>query len=155
MGFQISNPISTPEPVTIRQFVYPSDYPTVIALWENAGTGVRLGRSDQPQEMMKILQRNPDLFLVAETANRIVGAVMGGFDGRRGMMYHLAVMAEYRTLGIGRQLMEELETRLRAKGCLRYYLLVTTDNREAIGFYESHGWRRMDHVYAYGKDLVE
>jgi ribosomal protein S18 acetylase RimI-like enzyme len=49
--------------------------------------------------------------------------------------------------------MEELEKRLRSKGCIRYYLLVTKDNREAIRFYETCGWKLMD-LHAYGKDLV-
>ncbi len=48
--------------------------------------------------------------------------------------------------------MDELERRLRGKGCIRYYLLVTKDNEIAIQFYESHDWERMD-LYAYGKDL--
>ena len=82
----------------------------------------------------------------------IVGTIIGGYDGRRGMMYHLAVAQEHRGKGIGSQLVRELEQRLREKGCIRYYLLVTKDNHEAIHFYERHGWKLMD-LYAYGKDL--
>jgi ribosomal protein S18 acetylase RimI-like enzyme len=78
---------------------------------------------------------------------------MGGFDGRRGLMYHLAVLPDYRKLGVGSLLMEELENRLRAKGCIRYYLLVTRDNPEAIRFYEKRGCERMD-LYTYGKNLI-
>jgi putative acetyltransferase len=139
--------------VTVRKFSYTRDYPAACALWEAAGPGIRLGRSDQPQEIAKKLQRDPELFLVAETADKIVGTVIGGFDGRRGMMYHLAVAGEYRRSGIGTLLMHELEERLREKGCRRYYLLVTRENQEAIDFYEARGWKRMDYVYAYGKDL--
>jgi ribosomal protein S18 acetylase RimI-like enzyme len=99
------------------------------------------------------LERDADLFMVAEADGKIVGSVLGGFDGRRGMMYHLAVAREYRQQGIGALLVDELERRLRAKGCIRYYLLVTKDNLEAIRFYEQRGWMRMD-LYAYGKDLL-
>jgi putative acetyltransferase len=139
--------------IKIRQFAYPEDYPAVIALWEIAGPGMRVGRSDKPEEIVKKLQRDPELFLVAEAANGIVGSVLGGFDGRRGMMYHLAVAADYRRYGIGTLLMEELEKRLRLKGCLRYYLMVLKENQEAISFYEARGWQRMDYLYAYGKNL--
>ncbi len=83
----------------------------------------------------------------------MIGAVLGGFDGRRGMMYHLAVAESQRRKGIGLALMEELERRLRAKGCIRYYLLVTQDNESAVKFYEDYGWQRMP-LYIYGKDLV-
>ena len=64
----------------------------------------------------------------------------------------MAVESDFRQQGIGAILMEELEKRLRAKGCIRYYLLVTQDNQRAIRFYENRGWKRMD-LYAYGKDL--
>ena len=138
--------------VSIRVFSFPDDYPAVYALWENAGTGIQLRRSDQIKEIAKKLERDPDLFLVAEIEKQIVGSVLGGFDGRRGMIYHMAVLMKWRRLGIALRLMEELERRLREKGCIRYYLLVTEDNHEAIQFYKAHGWERMD-LFAYGKDL--
>jgi ribosomal protein S18 acetylase RimI-like enzyme len=106
--------------------------------------------SDNPKEIRKKLQRDADLFLVAEEDNHIIGAVMGGFDGRRGMIYHLAVEPLRRREGVGRILMERIEDRLRDKGCLKYYLLVTKDNRDTIGFYESLGCEVMD-LFIMGK----
>ena len=140
--------------VHLREFHYPEDYPAVRLLWENAGSGIQLRQSDDVDEIQKKLQRDPDLFLVAENHDKIVGTVMGGFDGRRGMVYHLAVAGSYREQGIGSMLMDELEQRLRTKGCIRCYLLVTTDNDSAMRFYEKHGWTHMDNTYTYGKDLA-
>jgi ribosomal protein S18 acetylase RimI-like enzyme len=139
-------------PVILRVFEYPSDFPAVRKLWEHAGSGIQLRRSDSQEEILKKVQRDPDLFLIAEIDGEIVGAVLGGFDGRRGIMYHLAVADTCRRNGIGEALMAELEASLRLKGCIRYYLLVTPDNEQAIQFYEKRGWRRMN-LYAYGKDL--
>ena len=124
-------------------------------LWSKAGRGIHLRRSDKLSEVKKKLERDPDLFLLAEVEGRVVGTVLGGFDGRRGMMYHMAVDPDFRRRGIGSLLMGELEQRLRAKGCIRYYLLVARDNQEAIHFYEGHGWVLMDDLYAYGKNLDE
>jgi ribosomal protein S18 acetylase RimI-like enzyme len=139
--------------VSIRDFHYPEDYSRVITLWKAAGQGIQVRRSDQPDQIEKKLQRDPDLFLVAEANGEIIGSVVGGFDGRRGLIYHLAVQASHREQGIGSQLMQEIEARLRAKGCIRSYLMVTTDNQSATGFYERRGWERMDYVVTYGKDL--
>lgn len=139
-------------PITLREFQYPQDYSAVCGLWQKAGPGIQLRRSDQPEELAKILLRDPDLFLVAEMQGEIIGTVIGGFDGRRGMMYHLAVDQPNRRQGIGVALMEELERRLRSKGCIRYYCLVTKDNLPAVEFYEGRGWQRMD-LYALAKDL--
>jgi ribosomal protein S18 acetylase RimI-like enzyme len=138
--------------ISIRNFHFPNDYDKVLALWKSAGQGIHVRRSDEPGEIQKKLQRDPDLFLLAEQDGQVVGTVLGGFDGRRGMVYHLAVQVEYRLRGIGDALMEELERRLKQKGCIRYYLMVTNDNQEAIRFYEKRGWERMN-LFAYGKDL--
>lgn len=138
--------------LVLREFQFPIDYSQVIELWNNAGPGIHLRRSDTREELAKKLQRDPDLFLVAELESRIIGTVLGGFDGRRGMVYHLAVEANFRGKGIGRALMSELEKRLKHRGCIRSYLLVTRDNLDAIHFYTSQGWEQMD-ILTFGKDL--
>jgi ribosomal protein S18 acetylase RimI-like enzyme len=150
----MSNPASAPAPqsFTIREFHYPADYDPVIHLWGTAGPGIHVRRSDQPEEIAKKLQRDPDLFLVAVVENQIVGTVLGGFDGRRGLVYHLAIAEPFRRQGLAATLMEELERRLTAKGCIRCYLLVTKDNEAAIRFYEARGWERME-LYTFGKDI--
>ncbi len=136
----------------IRQFRYPQDYPAVISLWQSIGLGVHVGRSDSAEEIEKKLRRDPDLFLVAEHDGRIIGTVMGGFDGRRGMIYHLAVMRDYRQLGLGSALMDEVERRLKDKGCLRSYLMVTRDNPGVLDFYSRRSWETMD-IHILAKDL--
>jgi ribosomal protein S18 acetylase RimI-like enzyme len=135
----------------IREFVL-ADYDAVHALWQNAGPGIGIGRSDTREEIAKKLQHDPDLFLVAEGTSKIIGAVIGGYDGRRGLIYHLAVDQAYRENGIGRVLMDEIERRLIAKGCLKAYLLVLNDARDAIDFYAHRGWETMN-VTLMGKPL--
>ena len=137
----------------IREFRYPDDLSRVLRLWRSIEKGVNLGRSDKPAEIEKKLARDPDLFLIAEEGEDIVGTVIGGYDGRRGLVYHLAVAAGHRGKGLGTRLMDMLESRLRARGCIRCYLMVTTDNQEAMQYYERHGWERMDFVVPYAKNL--
>ncbi len=120
------------------------DYDAVMALWQNAGPGIGISRSDGKEEIRKKLLRDPDLFLLAEEEGRIIGSVIGGFDGRRGIIYHLAVEESYRRQGIGKRLMDEVERRLAAKGCLRCYLLVKKDAPEVIEFYDRLGWEILD-----------
>jgi ribosomal protein S18 acetylase RimI-like enzyme len=143
---------SLPSNLVLREFQFPADYSNVITLWKDAGPGIHIRRSDELAELDKKIQRDPDLFLVAEVNGQIIGSVLGGFDGRRGMVYHLAVMDSYRKNGIGTLLMNELEKRMKRKGCIRSYLLVTHDNLDAIRFYENMGWEQMD-LAIYGKDL--
>lgn len=139
--------------ISIREYRHPQDYPAVRELWEGMEKGVHVGRSDAPGEVEKKIARDPDLFLVAETDGSIIGSVIGGYDGRRGLLYHLAVAKEFRQRGVGGQLLDSVEARLRDKGCLKCYLMVTPDNPEVEGFYEKRGWHFMDYVRPFGKEL--
>jgi ribosomal protein S18 acetylase RimI-like enzyme len=136
----------------VRTFQW-DDWPLVLALWQSAGPGVHLGPSDAPDKMRRMWERDPELFLVAVDGRELVGAVLGGYDGRRGLVYHLAVAPARRRAGIGLALMDEMERRLAAKGCLKSYLLAAPENQEAVAFYRRVGWQVMDMVLM-GKELV-
>lgn len=132
-----------------------SDYDAVFDLWHSAGGGIRLRRSDTREAIAHKVERDPELFLVAEEGGRLIGAVMGGYDGRRGFVYHLAVAADCRCRGVGSALMSELESRLRRLGCVKVYLLVTQDASEAQAYYLSRGWEDMSRaVRIFGKELT-
>jgi ribosomal protein S18 acetylase RimI-like enzyme len=140
--------------IKFREFRFPFDYQSVYELWGSIEKGVHIGRSDAPEEIEKKIVRDPDLFIVAESDGEIVGSVIGGFDGRRGLIYHLAVATSFRGMGIGSRLMDEVEARLRDKGCLKCYLLVTADNPEAEDYYQQRGWQSMDTIHLFGKELA-
>ena len=137
----------------IREFIFDYDYEPVLRLWQSIESGMQVGRSDTPEEVKRKIERDPDLFLVAETSGKIVGTIIGGFDGRRGMVYHLAVHQDMRRLGIGAKLLAEVEKRLQAKGCLKVYLLVLDDNQNAIRFYEECGWKHSKHELIFAKEF--
>lgn len=140
--------------IQIREFRFPADYQSVYDLWSSIEKGVRPGRSDTPTEIEKKIARDPDLFLVAECGDQIVGSVIGGYDGRRGLIYHLAVHSDFRGQGVGSRLMDEVEARLRVKGCLKCYLLVASDNYEVESYYQRRGWQPMQDVHLFGKNLL-
>lgn len=121
----------------IREFRM-ADYAEVVALWARAG--LLAGRSDEPGEIEKKLARDPDLFLVGVEAGAIAAAVVGGYDGRRGWVYHLAVEPSLHARGLGAALLEELESRLRKKGCIKVNLLVDPGNAGVKGFYQRYGY---------------
>lgn len=138
----------------IRQFQFDADYERVIHLWHSIETGMHVGPSDTPAEIQKKLQRDPDLFLVAEQQNQIIATIIGGFDGRRGMIYHLAVRSDLRRQGIGQALLSQVEERLKAKGCIKCLLLVLNDNEAAKHFYEECGWNMIPEDRVFAKMLI-
>lgn len=137
----------------IREFIFEYDYEPVLKLWQGIEDGMQVGKSDTPEEIQKKLRRDPDLFLIAEMGGEVVGSIIGGFDGRRGMVYHLAVRKDLRRLGIGAKLLAEVEKRLQAKGCVKVYLLVLDDNQNAIRFYEECGWKHSKHDLIFAKEF--
>jgi ribosomal protein S18 acetylase RimI-like enzyme len=139
--------------LVLRNFEFERDLQAVLELWGTAGGGVRLGGSDSILELQKKLARDPELFLVAARDGVLIGAVMGGFDGRRGLIYHLAVARDFRNQGVGNALMTELEARLSALGCRKAYLLVLPQAEQAISFYERRGWQKMP-TWVMGKELI-
>lgn len=136
----------------IREFNLKLDYPSVRELWQQAGPGVQLSPSDEPLEIERKLERDPDLFLVLVERGEILGTVIGGYDGRRGIVYHLAVRPERQGEGLGRALMIEIEDRLRSKGCYKYYLMVRKELDQVLTFYQSLGCELMD-LHILGKVL--
>jgi len=72
-------------PTHLREFDFERDYAAVLALWQAAGPGIHVSESDEPAEIARKLQRDPDLFLLAEADDQIIATVLGGFDGRRGL----------------------------------------------------------------------
>lgn len=132
----------------VREFKFPDDYEACANLWKNAGGGVKFCPSDTYAEIQKKVGYAPDLFLVAEQAGQIIATVIGGFDGRRGMVYHLAVDAAWRGCGLAGQLMAEIESRLVARGCKKMYLMINPEHPELVDFYSKLGWNKMDVIIA-------
>jgi ribosomal protein S18 acetylase RimI-like enzyme len=139
--------------IKIREAQIPDDFQKIVQLWRSAGPGIHIGPSDSLEEIMKKQLRDPDLFLIAEVQGEVRGTVLGGFDGRRGLVYHLAVSEPFRKQGIGESLMDELEARLHKKGCIRSYLLVTLDNEENMEYYLKRGWNKLE-LLIMGKDIL-
>jgi ribosomal protein S18 acetylase RimI-like enzyme len=139
--------------MNIREFRFPEDYPLTLNLWKGIEMGVKVGRSDSFEEIEKKIQRDPDLFLLAESNEEIIGSIIGGYDGRRGLIYHLAVRQDFRNQGVGELLLGEVEKRLQAKGCVKCYLLVVAENERAIHFYENRGWFEMKEDRIFGKEF--
>ena len=134
----------------IREFRI-EDYPDLRELWQTASLELRPG--DEIEDIKLKLKRDPDLFLIAEQDNRIVGGVIGGWDGRRGWIYHLAVNPNYQRKGIGAELVKELEKRLVSKGAKMINAQVHKLNTSSSAFFKAMGYDERSHLIMIGKQL--
>jgi ribosomal protein S18 acetylase RimI-like enzyme len=117
----------------------PADFDEAMALWR-ACEGIGLTAADERPAIAGYLARNPDMSFVAEAGGRIVGAVLGGHDGRRGYLHHLAVTPAWRHRGIGAALVEDALARLRAAGLSKCNLFLYANNDAGRAFWLKHGW---------------
>jgi ribosomal protein S18 acetylase RimI-like enzyme len=134
----------------IRRFAE-TDTNSVVALWQS------IFNYDEPHSdpMVAIelkTSRDPDLFLVALANGKLVGTVMGGYDGHRGWVYSLAVDEARRHSGIGSALVERIEEALRGLGCLKVNLQVVGSNSSVVDFYKRLGFSVEDRI-SMGKRL--
>lgn len=139
-----ADPAAGIDAVRIRPFAL-ADHAALVQLW--AACGLHRSRSDRMQALALKLERDPDLFLVAEFEGRLVGSLMGTWDGRRGWVNRLAVAEAFRGRGLARQLMALLERRLRERGCEKVNLLIERDNVEVSSFYAGLGYAADDLVF--------
>lgn len=119
------------------------DIPKAISLWQ-ACDGVGLSDADEPAALAAFLSRNPDISCVVESNSEVVAAALGGHDGRRGFLYHLAVRTEFRRQGLGRALVRTALTAMRSAGVLKCHVMVFRTNRAGREFWSSVGFHLRD-----------
>lgn len=133
----------------IRPFA-PDDAAAVIQLWTECGLVVPW--NDPMKDIQRKLAVQPEMFLVGCQGERLVAAVMAGYEGHRGWINYLAVQPSQQGHGYGRLMMDAAERVLLAAGCPKINLQVRSSNADVIAFYKRIGFK-VDDVVSLGKRL--
>ena len=123
-----------------------ADYDRVYALW-NKTEGLCLEESDSREAIAIYLRRNRGLCFTACDGDRIIGTVLCGQDGRRGILRHLVVSKRHRHKGIARALIEKCLDALAKDGIRKCNTLVLDSNVEGRLFWEHMGWHLLEDNY--------
>lgn len=134
----------------IRPFIQ-ADQDAVIQLWNDCNLVVAW--NDPQKDIQRKLKDGAELFLLGELNGKIMASAMGGYEGHRGWINYLAVAPAQQGKGYARQLMENLEQRLRVLGCPKLNLQIRSSNVEVIRVYEALGYK-MDACVSLGKRLI-
>ena len=127
------------------------DQLAVISLWKRCG--LLRPWNDPERDIQRKLHVQPELFLVADEAEVIIGSAMAGYDGHRGAVYYLAVEPDRQSKGLGRMLMDEVERLLIQMGCSKLNILIRSSNLKVREFYGKLGYKT-DDVACMGKRLI-
>ena len=122
------------------------DYDGIAELWKtHEGTNPV---DDSPEGFAKYLKRNPATSFVAEDEGRIIGTILAGHDGRRGIFHHVSVLPGYRKQGVGKMLVESAMDALEKEGITKVLLVVFGHNKNGNEFWEHMGFTvRNDLIY--------
>ena len=95
---------------------------------------------NEPGAVLEAKLAVDDLIFVALDGNKVVGACIAGYDGHRGWLYAVAVIAEYRRQGTGAILVNHALSELKAIGCTKVNLQIRAGNEAVASFYRSLGF---------------
>ena len=129
-----------------------SDIPASIELWKNM-KGLAIRGSDNIRDLSEHVKMNSSHNFVAASGDRLIGTVLGGFDGRRGYIYHLAVHEDFRKKNTGRELMERCFQSFKEINVSKCHMMVLSDNTEAQEFYAKIGCELRTEILVYSKTL--
>ena len=140
------------EPAVDIRPAIPADAEAVLASWRDAEAAPSV--SDDVASIRRLIDHDPDALLVAVADGRIVGTVMSTWDGWRGGIYRLAVAPDHRRRGLGRQLVEAAEDRLRRLDAPKISALVLQEHDHATAFWRAIGYEHDDRVARWTRMLV-
>lgn len=133
--------------------ISPDLFPEIYEFWQS--TGLHLYPFDDEQKRFKdMLSLNPDLCVyLADDKNKIVATILGSFDGRSATINRLAVEPNEQNKGYGKLMVTKIEDIFKEKGIKKVAIMIHSANTQVIPFYEKIGFKEMDYVKMFYKDL--
>ena len=130
------------------------DYEEANSLWMLCGNGLN-DKDDSREGIEKYLKRNPTTSFVAVSENKVVGVILCGHDGRRGIIQHACVSPDFRRLGIGSKLVSLAMEALKAEGINKVLLVAFKKNAAGNAFWEEEGFTLRDDLNYRNKALTD
>ena len=132
-----------------------NDYEKVHDLWMKIkGFAIR-SIDDSKEGVERFLNRNPGISVVAEEDGKIIGAILCGHDGRRGCMYLVCVVPDYRLKGIGKSMVVFAMEALKKEKINKVSLIAFTKNDIGNAFWKEIGWTKREDLNYYDFTLNE
>ena len=131
-----------------------ADYQQCYDLWLKCGNGLN-DKDDSLEGIDKYLKRNPSTSFVATCDEKVVGVILCGHDGRRGIIQHACVSPDYRRLHIGGKLVNLALEALKKEGINKVLLVAFKKNEGGNAFWEAQGFTLREDLNYRNKALAE
>ena len=130
------------------------DYRQAYDLWIECGNGLN-DKDDSREGIDKYLKRNPNTSFVAVCDQKVVGVILCGHDGRRGIIQHACVSPDHRREGIGQKLVDLALEALKEEGITKVLLVAFKKNEGGNAFWESQGFTLREDLNYRNKALTD
>lgn len=111
------------------------DYEKLVPFWK---ANYFVNEMDSRDRLQLFLEKNPNLSILAQENNAIIGTALGSFDGRRGYLQKLVVNKTCRRQGLGQELVKRVIEKLKALGATYIPISVKEDH---VHFYKNCGFK--------------
>ena len=127
----------TESSLLIRPF-QKGDEEALVSLWNMCKLTVPW--NNPYKDIARKLKVQAELFLVGYLEDKLIASVMAGYDGHRGWINYFAVHPDFQARGYGKQLMDNVENRLRELGCPKINLQIREGNDKVLSYYQKLGF---------------
>jgi ribosomal protein S18 acetylase RimI-like enzyme len=132
-----------------------ADYDGVYALWMSCRNMGFNDVDDSREGIERFLRRNPETVFIAVEDGEVEGVILGGHDGRRGFIHHMAVREKCRRTGLGTKLLDTCLEAMKREQISKVALLVFKYNEAGNAFWEAQGFTVREDLNYRNKALRE
>jgi ribosomal protein S18 acetylase RimI-like enzyme len=132
-----------------------SELRPAVDVWKSSGLPYRSKGRDSMRSLKLQLKDNPELFLGAFEAGRLVGVILASDDGRKGWINRLAVVPDARGKGIAKRLIRESEKALRKRGRRLFCAQIEGYNDVSMALFLRAGYKKEDDIFYFTKREVK
>ena len=132
-----------------------ADYDGVYALWMSCRNMGFNDVDDSREGIERFLRRNPETVFIAVEDGEVEGVILGGHDGRRGFIHHMAVREKCRRTGLGTKLLDTCLEAMKREQISKVALLGFKYNEAGNAFWEAQGFTVREDLNYRNKALRE
>ena len=92
------------------------------------------------KDIARKLKVQSDLFLMGYLEDKLIASIIAGYDGHRGWIYYFAVHPDFQSRCYGKQLINNVENKLRELGCPKINLQIREGNDKVFSQYQKLGF---------------
>ena len=133
------------------RFLSLEDYDKVVELWKRSGLKFKPAGRDSERAISEQMIKQPNMFLGAFDAERLVCIAMLTDDGRKGWINRLAVDPEYQRKGVAAEIIKRAEETFRSRGIFLFAALVEDWNIPSQNLFKKLGYKKHDDIYYFSK----